>query len=236
MLDTLVQESRARGVRLNAGQIAQFERYLALLTDWSQRMNLVGDVSAEVVQRRHFGESLALGAALRERELLRPETRAIDIGAGAGFPGVPMKIAWPALNLTLVEATAKKARFLEALRDELGLEFEVLTGRAETLAHEPRLREAFDLVLARAVAPLPELLELTLPFARVRGRVVTTKGSRAAAEVEAAGSALRTLGGKAFVVPFQVPGPAQSIVAVVKERATPAEYPRAPGMPRKRPL
>jgi 16S rRNA (guanine527-N7)-methyltransferase len=236
MLDTLVEDASARGLHLDARQIAQFERYLALLTEWSQRMNLVGDVSPEVVQRRHFGESLALGLALRERELLRPDTRAIDIGAGAGFPGVPLKIAWPALRLTVMEATAKKARFLEALRDALEIELDVRAGRAETLGHDPELRERFDLVLARAVAPLRELVELALPFARVGGRLVTTKGSRAEAEVAAAEGALQTLGGRAFLVPFRVAGPPQSIVAVVKDRPTPAEYPRRPGAPRKRPL
>jgi 16S rRNA (guanine527-N7)-methyltransferase len=112
----------------------------------------------------------------------------------------------------------------------------VLTGRAETLAHDPTLRERFDLVVARAVAPLPALLELTLPYARVGGRVVTPKGSRAAEELAAARDALQVLGGRAFSFPFQVPGPPQTLVAVVKQRPTPPEYPRRPGIPAKRPL
>jgi len=236
MLASLAQDARARGVMLDDDAIARFERYLSLLTEWSQRMNLVGDASPEVIERRHFAESLALGAALREREVLRPGSDVLDVGAGAGFPGVPLKIAWPSVRLALLEATAKKAAFLEALRSALGVEFDVLTGRAETLGHEAGLRGRFDLVVARAVAALPELLELTLPFARVGGRVVTVKGSRAAEEIAAAGPALRLLGGKLHSLPLAVEGPPQTIVAVVKERETPAEYPRPPGVPHKRPL
>jgi 16S rRNA (guanine527-N7)-methyltransferase len=236
MLKRLADDARAYGVKLDSDAIERFERYLTVLTDWSQRMNLVGDASPDVVERRHFGESLALGAALREREVLRPGSDVLDVGAGAGFPGVPLKIAWPAIRLTLLEATAKKAAFLEALRDALGLEFDVVTGRAETLAHEEALRGRFDLVLARAVAALPELLELTLPFARPGGRVVTVKGSRVEAEVAAAAGAAATLGGRIFTMQLRVEGPDQSIVAVVKTGETPPEYPRAPGVPHKRPL
>ena len=112
----------------------------------------------------------------------------------------------------------------------------VVTGRAEELAHDPSLRGRFDLVLARAVAPLPVLLEWTLPFARVGGRVASPKGSRAAAEIESASGALATLGGKLFSMPLQVPGPAQTIVVVLKQRPTPAEYPRRSGLASKSPL
>jgi 16S rRNA (guanine527-N7)-methyltransferase len=224
------------GVRLAPPQLAQFERYLALLTDWSSRVNLVGNADADAIVQRHFLESIALGAALRERELLRPAARVLDVGAGAGFPALPMKIVWPAVDVTLIEATAKKAAFLQAVVDELRLDARVITGRAETLGHEATLRETFDLVVARAVAPLRVLLELTMPFARVGGRVVTPKGSRAEAEVAEARGALDLLGGRAFVVPFRVPGPQQRIIAVQKLRATPDAYPRRAGLPAKHPL
>ena len=237
MPSTLSRDSEAYGVRLSPEQLSQFDTYFALLSDWSQRMNLVGDASADVVERRHFVESIALGAALREREILRPESSVLDVGAGAGFPGVVLKIVWPAIRLSLLEATAKKTAFLSALLEALGFdETPVLTGRAETLGHRPDLRGQFDLVVARAVAPLPALLELTLPFARVGGRVVTPKGSRAAQELAGAARALSVLGGKAFTAPLAVPGPPQVLVAVVKQRATPAEYPRRPGLPAKTPL
>ena len=237
MLAALSRDSEAHGVRLTPAQLEQFETYLRLLMEWSGRVNLVGDTAPDVVRQRHFVESLALGAALREREILRPDSRVLDLGAGAGFPGVVLKIAWPGIRLTLLEATAKKAAFLSALVEALGFkETPVLPGRAETLGHDPTLRGEFDLVVARAVAPLPVLLELALPFARVGGRLVTPKGSRAGDEIAAAAHALAELGGKVYTTPLLVAGPAQTLVAVVKERETPAEYPRRPGMPAKAPL
>lgn len=237
MLDLLERESAAHGVRLDEAQLAQFRAYLDLLTEWSERANLVGSAAPETIVRRHFAESLALGAALREREVLRPDSRVLDLGAGAGFPGVPIRIAWPGVRLTLLEATAKKTAFLAALVERLGIAgAAVLTGRAETLAHDPALRGAFDLVLARAVAPLPVLAELALPFARIGGRVVSPKGSRAEDEARAAGAALRELGGRAYVLPFDVPGPRQRLVLLLKQRETPAAYPRRPGVPAKSPL
>lgn len=237
MLGLLLTGALAYGVRLNDGQRAQFERYLTLLREWSQRTRLVGNADPAVVQRRHFLESIALGVALRERELLRPGADVLDVGAGAGFPGVVLKIVWPAMRLTLIEATEKKTAFLSALVEALGLEeTEVITGRAETLAHELRLRERFDLVVARAVAPLPVLVELALPFARVGGRLVAPKGSRVAGELGRASRALQVLGGEAFTAPLRVPGPPQTLVAVIKRRPTPARYPRRPGVPAKSPL
>jgi 16S rRNA (guanine527-N7)-methyltransferase len=237
VLEIVAQEAPRYGVRLSALQIDMLARYAGLLQAWSGRANLVGDASSETVQRRHFLESIALGAALREREVLRPASAVVDVGAGAGFPGLVLKIVWPGIRLALLEATAKKTAFLAAVVDALVLEdVRVITARAEDAAHDPELRGAYDLVVARAVAPLPALLELTLPFAKVGGRVVTPKGARADTEVAAAAEALRVLGGKAFVVPFDVPGPPQRIVAVLKQRDTPPEYPRRAGMPKKRPL
>jgi 16S rRNA (guanine527-N7)-methyltransferase len=238
MLSILASEAQSHGVRLSDEQLAQFSRYLALLRAWSGKANLVGDDDAEVVQRRHFAESIALGAALREREVLRPDASVLDVGAGAGFSGVSLKIVWPSITLTLLEATAKKTAFLSALVADLGWggDVPVHTGRAETLAHDPKLREQFDLVVARAVAPLPTLLELTLPFARVSGRVAMPKGSRAAEEVEAASNATRVLGARLFVVQLRVPGPEQTLVVALKQRSTPAEYPRRDGVPAKTPL
>jgi 16S rRNA (guanine527-N7)-methyltransferase len=237
MLTILRKEASKYAVKLDESQHHQFERYVALLGDWNQRANLVSDAAPEIIQRRHILESLALGAALREREVLRPDSRVIDVGAGAGFPGLPIKIAWPQIHLTLLEATAKKTAFLSALVDDLRLpDIQVLTGRAEDLAHDPSLREHFDLVLARAVAPLPVLLELTLPFARINGRVVTPKGSRADEEITAASGAASRLHAKVFVVPFAVPGPEQKLVAAVKLGSTPHEYPRRPGVPARSPL
>ena len=235
--EMLKQGSLSYGVRLRDEHTEKFERYLNLLTDWSGRANLVGDATPEVVVHRHILESIALGAALREREILKPASSVLDVGAGAGFPGIVLKIVWPQITLTLLEATAKKTAFLDAVVAELGLpDVAVRTGRAETLAHEPELRGAFDIVIARAVAALPALVELTLPFARIGGRVIAPKGSRADEEVTAAANALTVLGGEAFVVPFNVPGPPQKLIAVLKRRETPGAYPRRPGVPARNPL
>lgn len=226
------------GITLSDLQLAHFDLYARMLEDWSHRANLVGDASRDVVERRHFVESVAFGAALRERELLRPDSTVIDIGAGAGFPGLVLKIVWPGIALTLLEATAKKTAFLTALVEALELlDVAVATGRAEDLAHQPELRGRFDLVVARAVAPLPVLLELTLPFARVRGRVAAVKGSRGGDELGASTRALEILGGgTALAMPFRVPGPEQQIVVVPKQQETPAEYPRRAGVPKRQPL
>ena len=234
---TLAADVSRYGVHLSERQLQQFAAYQSLLSAWSDRANLVGDASPDVVRSRHFVESIALGAALREREALRPDSRVLDVGAGAGFPGVALKIVWPGISLTLLEATAKKTAFLSALCSELELaDVVVLTGRAETLAHDTSLRETFDLVVARAVAPLALLLELTLPFARVGGRVASPKGSRAAQELAASVHALEVLGGKAFTMPLAVPGPPQTLVAVAKQRPTPAAYPRRSGIAARSPL
>lgn len=237
MVNLLADDAAARGLRLTTEQIERFERYLALLVERSAHVNLIARAAPETIVRRHFIEALALGAALRERELLRPDASVLDLGAGAGLPGIPLKIAWPALRLTLLDATAKKTAFMREACDALGLgDVRVLTGRAEALAHDPELRGRFDLVVARAVAPLAVLAELALPFARVGGRVVTPKGSRAGDELAAARGALAALGARAVTLPFAVPGPPQTLVVLVKQRPTPSGYPRRDGLPARAPL
>jgi 16S rRNA (guanine527-N7)-methyltransferase len=162
----------------------------------------------------------------------------IDVGSGGGFPGLPMKIARPELEVTLLEATAKKARFLEEMVAELALEgARVVHGRAEEVAHDPAHREGYRLAVARAVAPLRVLAEYALPFVAVGGVLAAPKGSAAPREIREAGAAIDTLGGEIETVqPLDVPGPPQTLIIVRKRRETPAKYPRRPGMPAKRPL
>jgi 16S rRNA (guanine527-N7)-methyltransferase len=239
MADSNLRDMAAgHGVTLSGAQLAQLDTYARMLEEWSQRVNLVADASREVVERRHFAESIAFGAALRERELLRPDSSILDVGAGAGFPGLVLKICWPGIALTLLEATAKKTAFLAAAVEALGFgaTTRVLTGRAEDLGHDEALRARFDLVVARAVAPLPVLLELTLPFARVGGRLAAVKGSRGGEELQASRRALEVLGARAIAMPLPVPGPKQQIIVAAKQRETPAAYPRRAGMPAKQPL
>ena len=169
-MQLLAHIAEAHGLTLDGRQLGQFEEYYRLLVAANERVNLTSVTAYEEVQRRHFGESLAVAAALYRTGVLRPgqAARTIDLGAGAGFPGLPIKIAHPALRLTLLESAAKKTAFLEEVVERLALaDVAVVTGRAESAAHEPAHREAYDLALARAVASLPVLLELALPFLRL---------------------------------------------------------------------
>ena len=237
-MDLLASIAEAHGLTLDSRQLGQFEEYYRLLVDANQRVNLTSVTAYDDVQRRHFGESLAVAAALYRTGVLRPgqAARTIDVGAGAGFPGLPIKIAHPALRLTLLESAAKKTAFLEAIVERLSLvDVSVVTGRAESAAHEPDHREAYDLALARAVASLPVLLELALPFLRLGGFLAAPKGSRAAQEVAAAAPALRACGGCIFAVE-RLPDSSLTLILVEKVAPTPPAYPRRPGIPTKRPL
>lgn len=234
------------GVPLNQEQLRRLQRYQTLMLDWNQRFNLTAIDSPEQVEIRHFLDSLSCALALRKitasdpRIILGGAADAIDVGTGAGLPGIVIKIVWPALRLTLLEATGKKVEFLRVVCDELGLsDVTVVHARAEELAHDPVHRCRYDLAFARAVAPLPALLELTLPFLRVGGWLLAQKGPAAAAEALASERALSVLGGRLHqLIPVEVPFLAEEriIVAVQKERETPDRYPRRPGVPARRPL
>ena len=225
-------------IGLRPGQLEKFRTYLDELKTSRPRLSLTALTDPEAVQRRHFLEPLALLAALEEIDALG-ET-AIDIGSGAGFPGLPIKIVRPALNLTLLEANAKRAAFLERLVQRLSLEqVTVVNDRAEEVAHNPEHREAYELVLARAVAPLPTLVELTLPFLRLGGVLAAPKGSDAPREVREAAAALRACGGHVESIhPLHIPDAETSptLVIVRKVSDTPQRFPRRTGIPAKRPL
>lgn len=228
------------GLSLGAGQLAQFETYYRELADWNLRMNLTSVIGYEEVQVKHLLDSLSVLPALGH--LLPPDARVVDVGAGAGFPGLPLKLVCSSICLALVESTGKKANFLRHMSETLGLEgVEVYAGRAEELAHRPELRESYDLALARGLARLPTLLEYTLPFTRPSGLVAAWKhgGEGLRTELASARNALQTLGGRIrSIYPVKATGLEDNrvVVLIEKTRPTPEGYPRRPGMPRKQPL
>lgn len=238
---TVLREAAASlGIELDGRALDRFERYFELLHEHGSRYNLTGVRDYEGVQQRHFVESLAAGAALLREGVMGVTNAIIDVGAGAGFPGVPLAIAWPGLRVTLLEATRKKARFIALVIRELTLDHaSVVNARSEDAAHRADLRERFDVALARAVAPLATLAELTLPFVRIGGVVGTLKGSRLDAELKDAAGAIRICGGgtpREVVLNLSAVDPLPRLLLLPKRRATPLEYPRTSGMPARSPL
>ena len=226
------------GIELNEVQLEQFEVYYRELAEWNERMNLTSVIEYSEVQVKHFLDSLTVATATGGRPA--PGTRVVDVGAGAGFPGLPLKLAFPDIQLVLVESTGKKADFLRHLVAVLGLSgVAVHTGRAEELAHRTELRAGFDLTLARGLAKLPTLLEYTLPFTRRGGLVAAWKHGGIEAELESAQRALQALGGRMGpTYPVAATGLTDNriVVTVEKVKATPGQYPRRPGTPAKQPL
>jgi 16S rRNA (guanine527-N7)-methyltransferase len=221
------------GLALGNTQRDQFALYARELALWNARVNLTAVDDAAGIGTRHFLDSLSLARVWGEPNNL------IDIGSGAGFPGLPLKILRPTLYLTLVESVHKKAAFLRHIVAELGLTgVEVVSARAEVLGQQMEHREVYDVATARAVAALPTLAEYCLPLCRVGGRFLAPKSAALGDELRAAEGALRLLGGRvATVEPVAIPGlPPRTIVVVAKDAPTPAAYPRRTGVPERKPL
>ena len=241
-LDRLRSEASRLGLELDAATESRFARYLALIGEWRQRAGLTALREPAAIQQRLFGESLALLVALREAGILEGSEghAVVDIGSGAGIPGLPMRFAEPALALTLVESHGRRCEFLETAIAELDLGgVAVRRMRAEEAGRDDELREGFELAVARALAPLPVLVEYALPLLRPGGLLAAPKGSRARDELRDAEAAIEALGGHALEpLPLSLPeGEApQLVVLVQRDGELPERYPRRPGIPRKRPL
>ncbi len=224
------------GLRLAASQVAAMESYERELHEWNSRFNLTAVRDSDGVQVKHFLDSLTCILAFRDTSA----NKVIDVGTGAGFPGLPLKIACPSMQLTLVESVGKKADFCRHVVKTLALEgVEVVQERVEVIGQKHAYREQFDWALARAVAAMPVLAEFLLPLVRMGGHALAMKGESGPAEAQAAERAMRMLGGHLRqLMPVHLPGVAEEryLVVVDKVAATPGIYPRRVGVPAKRPL
>jgi len=250
-METLREGAARLGLQLSALHLASFQTLYEELCRCNEQLNLTAITGYQEVQTRHLLDSLTCLLAFPSG--VAPNTipdavpvqrsghalRCLDVGTGAGFPGLPLKILVPDLRLTLLESIGKKVNYLGHIARRLGLEVEIVQGRAEELAHDPAHRESYDIVVARAVAPLSTLVEYCLPFCRIGGRFIAPKGEDAVQEAEAAARATGLLGGKLMAIKaVPVPDllPEHSLVIIDKVAPTPDRYPRRTGIPAKRPL
>lgn len=224
------------GIRLKPAQLKAFDQYERLLLDWNSRINLTAIREPEQIRVKHFLDSLTSLLVIKEM----PPERLADVGTGAGFPGIPIKIVCPAIRLTLFESVGKKAEFCRQVVQTLELEnVEVLQERAEIAGHMEQHRQSYDWAVARAVAGLPVLCEYLLPLLKVGGRMLAMKGESGPAEAHSAERAMRILGGRLrHLKPVNLPGVAEErfLVVVDKTAATHQQYPRRVGIPSKTPL
>jgi 16S rRNA (guanine527-N7)-methyltransferase len=233
-LHSLAQEKL--GLQLSQQQLNAFSLFEKELLAWNEKFNLTAIRDSEGVRVKHFLDSLTCILEMKAA----PPTRLIDIGTGAGFPGIPLKILYPNMQLTLVESVGKKAGFCSHIVELLGFaQVEVLILRAEEVGQLKEHREKYDWAVARAVAAMPILLEYLLPLARVGGAVLAQKGESAHTEAQSAEKASRVLGGRLkHITPLTLPGVVEERFLVVynKVAATPLQYPRRVGIPTKSPL
>jgi 16S rRNA (guanine527-N7)-methyltransferase len=225
-----------RGISLSSLQLQQFNIYYDTLVEWNAKMNLTGITELSEVYHKHFYDSLTASFYFDFTDSLS----VCDVGAGAGFPSVPLKICFPHLEITIVDSLQKRIGFLKHLASELGLNrVSFYHDRAETFAKQSSHREQYDLVLARAVARMAVLSELCLPLVKIGGTFLAMKGVQLPEELEESQKAISILGGaieriERFSLPFD--GSGRQIVRIKKASATPSKYPRKPGTPNRAPL
>ena len=236
-MDKLAREAQSLfGIHLNGRHVVALLNYERLLLEWNQKFNLTAIRDEQGIRTKHFLDSFSCVLAWKAI----PPTCLVDVGTGAGFPGIPLKILYPAMRLTLVESVGKKAKFCQYIVEQLGLEnVEVLHLRAEELGQLEAHRQRYDWAVARAVANLSALSEYLLPLVQVGGHMLAQKGHSGPAEVHAAEAAIKLLGGQVRqLLPVTLPGVVEEryLVLVDKVATTPAGYPRKSGVPTKNPL
>lgn len=225
-----------QNINLTDQQKFQFERYFELLVEWNEKINLTAITEKEEVYLKHFYDSIA---PILQGLIENQEIKLLDIGAGAGFPSLPMKILYPQLDVTIIDSLNKRINFLQLLAEELDLEgVHFYHGRAEDFAQDKSFRAQFDIVTARAVARMQVLSELTIPYLKVGGKLLALKASNAPEELTEAKNALNLLFSKVEDnISYTLPnGDPRYITIVEKKKETPNKYPRKAGMPNKRPL
>lgn len=235
--DGFVEAAAGLGVPLAPEYSEQVRRMVELLHSYNTSASLMSEAALSDVLRGHVLDSLTLLPLIR-RAMLK-EGRLVDVGTGGGFPGLVLAIAEPSLRVTLIDATRRKTEYLERVREELGLEVEVLRARAEDAARDSALRESFDVAVCRALGPWPVVLELTLPFCRTGGVLFGQRGSNAPSEAVSHAGAAALLGGRVVgVEQVGVEAGLENLYVTVVEKveSTPVRYPRKAGIPAKRPL
>ena len=232
--DKFLEELEKISVELSEKQLEQFRIYYEMLVEKNKVMNLTGITEWDEVLEKHFLDSISLIRVMN----LRQNISVIDMGTGAGFPGIPLKIAFPELKVTLADSLNKRVLFLQEVIDALGLEnIEAIHGRAEDLARDKNYREAYDLSVSRAVANLSTLSEYCLPFVKLGGQFISYKSGEIDQEVAESKSAVFLLGGKVKdVVKFELGESGRSFIIINKVKGTPKTYPRKAGTPSKKPL
>jgi 16S rRNA (guanine527-N7)-methyltransferase len=236
-MDSLIQDAKTLfNVHLTARQVVALVNYERELLAWNQKFNLTAIRDTESIRSKHFLDSFSCVLAWKAN----PPRRLVDVGTGAGFPGIPLKIIYPTMRVTLIESVGKKAAFCQHMIQRLGLDdIEVIHARAEDLGRDSAHRETYDWAVARAVANLNILSEYLLPFVKLGGMMLAQKGESGPAEAQSAEKAMELLGGKLIqLVPVHLPGVADDryLVLVEKVAATPPKYPRKAGIPMKTPL
>lgn len=237
-LDEFKQDLRNLNIILREEQLQSFLEYYDLLVEWNEKMNLTAITEFQDVLKKHFTDSLTLIKAIPDLE--EKEYKLIDVGTGAGFPGIPLKIAFPGIHATLLDSLNKRIGFLNHVIQKANLEkIEAIHGRAEDLAKPQEKREKYDICVSRAVANLATLSEYCIPFVKIGGTFISYKADLTEDELEGAKKAIKTLGGKIKdVISFQLPETEmkRTLVVIEKISSTPKKYPRKAGIPAKEPI